>query len=242
MCCGTPFGVPLIIGRVPAVDRGVGHGFIRRQDRRRHRGRLGHGTRARRPTGGGGMLGGHVRSRRRGRRRDGEAGDPGAERRPDHHASLRRIGTRTGEPVPRRGHARPSHRPREPGVQQRRHRWRWQLPHRPARPVGPDLRRVLGWRLQRQPGLRATARGQRRRIPREHEQRERVPRHARAGRTPHRVQRREVRGEGLQRSVDRGSAHERAAREGRRRHARPHRHRHRAQQPARGWGSPRPRT
>ena len=52
------------------------------------------------------------------------------------------------------------------------------------RRVGPHLRRVLGRRLQLQPGVRAAARRQRRRLSRQHEQRERVLGVARPG-MPH---------------------------------------------------------
>ena len=71
---------------------------------------------------------------------------------------------------------------------------------------------VLGRRVRLQPRLRAVARRERRGLSREHEQRERVLGIARSGHAAHGVQRREVRGEGVLRSVARGLRDQRAAR------------------------------
>ena len=84
------------------------------------------------------------------------------------------------------------------------------------------------------------ARRERRRLPRQHEQRERVLGIARPGQPAHRVLRGEVRGEGLLRGAHRGLPGERAAREGRRRDAGAHRHRHRVEQPPRASAVPSP--
>ena len=92
-------------------------------------------------------------------------------------------------------------RPHQPAVQQRRHRRRRQLRHRRPRRVGPHVRRLLGRRLQLLPRVRAAARRERRRLPRQHEQRERLLGVARPGHPAHRVQRGEVRGEGLLRGA-----------------------------------------
>ena len=124
------------------------------------------------------------------------------------------------------------HRPREPRVQQRRRGRRRELPRGRPRGVGAHLRHLLGRRLQRLPRLRPAPRRQRRGPPREHQQRERLlgdprPRHA-----AHRLQRGQVRGEGLHRGAPRGLPPQRAARARQRGDAGPHRHRHREQQPA----------
>ena len=94
------------------------------------------------------------------------------------------------------------HRPREPVVQQRRRRRRVQLRHRPIGPSG-TARSAICWggvyNCSRAfvPLLIASDDG----IPRQHEQRQRVLGCARARRPAHRVQHREVRGEGLLRGV-----------------------------------------
>ena len=99
------------------------------------------------------------------------------------------------------------------------------------RGVGPHLRDLLGRRLQRLPGLRAAAGRRRRGPPRQHEQRERLLGLARPGRAPHRLQRGQVRGEGLLGGAAGGLPPQRAARRRVGRDARAHRHRDREQQP-----------
>ena len=77
-------------------------------------------------------------------------------------------------------------------------------------------------------------------LHRQHQQRERLLGLPRAAHGAHRLQQRQVRGEGLLGGAARRSPSERTAREGRGRHARPHRHvdHHQHQQGARQAGRP----
>ena len=126
--------------------------------------------------------------------------------------------------LPRRGRGGPRDQVHPSALQQRRHRRRRQHAGRRARGVGQDLRRLLGRRLLLHARLPAAAGREPRRPPDQHEQRERLLGEPRPEHPPHRLQRREVRGEGLQRGADRRPARERAAREGVGRDARPRRH------------------
>ncbi len=81
------------------------------------------------------------------------------------------------------------------------------------------------------PHLPAPAAGRARGAPGQHQQRQRVLGRPLAGRAPHRLQRGQVRGEGLLRGPHRGPPGQRPPRVGARGDARPHRHRHHAQQP-----------
>ena len=93
------------------------------------------------------------------------------------------------------------------------------------RGVGADLQRLLGRRLLLHARLPADADDGRRGPHRQHSQRQRLLGLARPGRAAHRLQRREVRGEGLHRGADHRPAPQRAARQVLGGDARPHRHR-----------------
>ena len=109
-------------------------------------------------------------------------------------------------------------------VQQCRHRRRRQPVHQHARAVGAHLQHLLGRRLSRRPHLPAAA-GEGRRGPhRQHLQRQRLLGVDRHGRVAHRLQRREIRGEGIYRSADQRSPPQRAACQMLGGDARPYRH------------------
>ena len=178
---------------------------------------------------------GHVRRLRRDHGRDQRA-------LPTRTAARRACGSpRTSPTCPTRRRcmrfrdevaARARHRPHPPAVQQRRHRRRRQLRHRRPRGVGPDVRRSAG-------AASTTARARSCRCCwRPTRATSSTPAASTAsgpalgpGMSAHRLQRGEVRGEGLHRGADHRPALTRAAHQVLGGHARPHRHVDRHQLP-----------
>ena len=95
---------------------------------------------------------------------------------------------------------------------------------RRARRVGAGVRRLLGRRLPRHPDVPADAAGRRRGPRRQHQQRQRLLGARSAAERPHRLQRGQVRGEGVHRGADHRLPPERPAPQGVGGDARPHRH------------------
>ena len=114
-------------------------------------------------------------------------------------------------------------------VQQCRHRRRRQPVHQHQGAVGADLQHLLGRGLSRRPHLHAAAAEGRRGPHRQHFQRQRLLGLRRPRRFAHRLSLRQVRGEGIFRSADEGSAAQRAAHQMFGRDARPYRHLDRVQ-------------
>ena len=109
-------------------------------------------------------------------------------------------------------------------VQQRRHRRRRQHDRTQPRGMGKDLQHLLGRGLSLHPRLSADAAKGRGGPHRQHQQRQRLLGVGRTAGTAHRLQRREICGEGLYRSADRRSQDQRAPHQMLGRDARPYRH------------------
>ena len=116
------------------------------------------------------------------------------------------------------------HRQDPPAVQQCRHRRRRQHDRAQPRRMGADLQRLLVRRLLLHARLPADAAQGRPRPHRQHLERQRLLGLRRPQHPAHRLQRRQVRGEGLQRGAADRPAHERAAHQVLGRHAGPYRH------------------
>ena len=144
---------------------------------------------------------------------------------------VRRRRVERGRPrgVPRPRRSGPRHRPHRPAVQQRRHRRRRLDRRRLPRGVGAGLQRLLGRRLPRRAHVPAAAAQEHGGAHRQHEQRQRLLGHDRPDDVAHRLQRGEVRREGLQRGAHHRPRQHRAEHRGVGRHARAHRHEHRVQ-------------
>ena len=205
---------------------GQGHEGSRRADRRHHRRRHGHGPRTRPPAGGRGLQRRDVR-----RLGGGDGGDQAAVRgRPPaagpahHHARRRRLGRGPGQALRRRGRPRPGHRQDPPAVQQCRHRRRRQHDRARPRRMGADLQHLLVRRLLLHARLPADAAQGRSRPHRQHLERQRLLGLRRPDHPAHRLQRRQVRGEGVQRGAADRPPHQRAAHQMLGRHAGPYRH------------------
>ena len=117
-------------------------------------------------------------------------------------------------------------------VQQCRRRRRRQFRDRPSRGLGAHLWRRLVGRLLLHPGLPAQPHGRRRGPAGQHEQRQWFLGLDRAGNPAHRLQHRQVRGQGILGSADRGLPCQRAPRQGFGGDAGAHRHGHRGELPA----------
>ena len=191
-----------------------------------HRGRHGHGPRAGAAAGRRGLQCRDVRYFRRRDGRDqaalrGRKAAAGAAR---HHACRRRLDRGPAQALPRRDQRAAGHRQDPSVVQQCRHRRRRQPVHQFAGAVGTDVQYLLGRRLSRRSHLPADADEGRRGPHRQHLQRQRLLGLGRHGRVAHRLQRRQIRGEGVYRSADQRSPAQRAAHQMLGGDARPYRH------------------
>ncbi len=173
---------------ISLLEGGAGDGFVLGEARGGDRRGLGHGPRAGAPAGGGRMLGRGLRLARGHDRGDRGAGARG---RPAGRAGLqpcvRRLGRGAGAAVPRRAALRARQRSRGCGVQQRGHRGRQQLRHRPPGGLGAHVRRRLVGRVLLRPRVPAAAHRERRRGPGQHQQRERLLGDARPERAEQRL-------------------------------------------------------
>ena len=180
----------------------LNEGFCRKVCRD-HRRRHGHGPRTRAPARRRGLQCRDVRRFRGGDGRDQAAvrGGKAAAGAARHHPYRRRLDRGPSQALSRRADRAAGDRQDPSAVQQCRHRRRRQPVHQHARAVGAHLQHLLGRRLSRRPHLPAADDEGGRGPHRQYIERQRLLGVRRPGRAAHRLQRRQVRGEGIYRSA-----------------------------------------